>query len=163
MAHLVLALHLATVMDARELLVHRPEAFRTNYRDLFALVKETFPDNVNYSLEETLFGQSLKMFKKESPEWKSERDTGRKYKVPAYPFYGLNEIDRGDAVTVNMLLNISEKERTFEGRLAEIQKRARKLLKSYTIPTQWTTVRTLSDVYAIAYLATQRNTKPQDF
>ena len=38
MAHLVLAFHLATVMDARELLVDRPEAFRTNHRDLFALV-----------------------------------------------------------------------------------------------------------------------------
>ena len=38
MAHLVLAFHLATVMDARELLFRRPEAFRTNYRDLFALV-----------------------------------------------------------------------------------------------------------------------------
>ena len=162
MAHMVLAFHLATVMDARELLVDRPEAFRTNHRDLFALVKETFPDNVNYSLEETLFGQSFRMFKKESPEWQSQRDTGREYKVPAYPSYGLKEIAQGDAVIVNML-PVSVKERTFEGRLAEIQKRALKLLESYTIPTQWTTVRTLSDVYAIAYLTTQRNTKPQDF
>ena len=38
MAHLVLAFHLATVMDSRELLFGRPEAFRTSYRDLFALV-----------------------------------------------------------------------------------------------------------------------------